>query len=45
MYVKANIWNSKALKYSEELSFEDIIIQRRDAVIVKFNEPVNESGN
>jgi quercetin dioxygenase-like cupin family protein len=42
MHVKANIWNSKALKYSEELSFEDIIIQRRDAVIVKFNEPVNE---
>lgn len=39
-----NIWNSKELKYSEDLKYEDFVTERDDATVVKANDPINKGS-
>lgn len=41
---KENIWNSKPLRYSGELSYNDFVVERKNAVIVRFNTPINQGS-
>ncbi len=42
--LKENIWNSKPLRYSSELLYDDFVIERKDAIIIRFNTPLNQGS-
>lgn len=42
--MKKNVWNTKPLKYSEDLEYDDFIIERKNAVITRFDDPINEGS-
>jgi mannose-6-phosphate isomerase-like protein (cupin superfamily) len=37
-----NVWNAKPVKYSDVLKYEDFVIERKDASIIRFDDPINE---
>jgi mannose-6-phosphate isomerase-like protein (cupin superfamily) len=41
---RPNIWNSKVIRYSDELRFEDFASEKKDASVVRFESPVNQGS-
>ena len=38
---RPNIWNSKTIKYSPDLTYEDFVTKTEEGRVIKFQEPVN----
>ena len=39
-----NIWNTKPTNYSDDLTYEDFVIEPKDATIVRFDSPITEGS-
>ena len=42
--MKNTVWNTKSLRYSKEMKYSDFITERKDAVITRFDSPINEGA-
>ena len=40
--IKKNIWNEKELNYTDDLEYDDFVVERDEPVVVKSDNPVNE---
>ena len=42
MSMKMNVWNSKPVKYTGDLGYDDFVVDRKDARVIRFDNPINE---